>query len=286
MAAIVKGMVAVAELAGVSVRRGRNTLLDNVDFLVDEGQRWVIIGPNGAGKTTLLQLLSTQMHPTTGVVTVLGEYLGAVDVFELRPRIGLSSSALAQRIPGREKVRDVVVSAAYGVLGRWREGYDDLDYARAQDLLTTVHAADLAERTYGTLSNGERKRVEIARALMTDPELLLLDEPGSGLDLAGRERLVATLTELCADPDAPTTVLVTHHVEEIPAGISHVLLLSRGAVVAAGPIAETLTSENLTTAFGLPLQIESVDGRWTARAASPAAQAEPVAEQDAPAEAK
>ncbi len=269
-------MVAVAELAGVSVRRGMKMLLDDVDFLVEEGERWVIIGPNGAGKTTLLQLLSTQMHPTAGVVTVLGEYLGAVDVFDLRPRIGLSSSALAQRIPGRERVRDVVVSAAYGVLGRWREDYDQIDYQRADALLGLVRADALAERTYGTLSNGERKRVEIARALMADPELLLLDEPGSGLDLAGREILVETLTELCADPDAPTTVLVTHHVEEIPVGITHALLLAQGRVVAAGEINETLTNQNLTAAFGLPLQIASVDGRWTARSARNGAQPEQV----------
>jgi len=258
-------MVAVAELAGVSVRRGQALLLDNVDFVVDEGQRWVVIGPNGAGKTTLLQLLSAQMHPTTGVVELLGEYLGAVDVFELRPRIGVSSSAIAVRIPGHELVRDVVVSASYGVVGRWNERYDEQDYGRADALMREFHVSELADRTFGTLSEGERKRVEIARALMTDPELLLLDEPGAGLDLAGREILVATLSELCLDPDAPTTVLVTHHVEEIPAGVSHALLLSHGKVVAAGPIDQVLTSDNMTAAFGLPLKVGIADGRWSAR---------------------
>ena len=262
-------MVAVAELAGVSVRRGTKLLLDNVDFRVDEGQRWVLIGPNGAGKTTMLQLLATQMHPTIGVVEVLGEYLGAVDVFELRPRIGVSSPLIGNRIPGHELVRDVVVSASYGVMGRWNEQYDDLDYARANSLMAMLRVEHLAERTFGTLSDGERKRVEIARALMTDPELLLLDEPGGGLDLAGREILVATLTELCADPDAPTMVLVTHHVEEIPEGITHALLLDGGKVVAGGPIEITLTSELMSQAFGLPLTVKRVEGRWTARAARP-----------------
>ena len=248
-------MVAVAELAGVSVRRGEKLLLDDVDFRVDEGQRWVVIGPNGAGKTTMLQLLSAQMHPTSGVVELLGEYLGAVDVFELRPRIGVSSSAIASRIPPREAVRDVVVSASYGVMGRWREEYDELDYARASSLMSALHVDDLVDRTFGTLSEGERKRVEIARALMTDPELLLLDEPGAGLDLRGREILVQTLAEICQDPDAPTTVLVTHHIEEIPEGVTHALLLDRGRVLVAGPIDEVLTSENLSTAYHVPLQI-------------------------------
>ncbi len=268
-------MVAVAELAGVSVRRGEKLLLDDVDFRVDEGQRWVVIGPNGAGKTTMLQLLSAQLHPTSGVVELLGEYLGAVDVFELRPRIGVSSSAIASRIPPREAVRDVVVSASYGVMGRWREEYDELDYARASSLMSALHVDDLVDRTFGTLSEGERKRVEIARALMTDPELLLLDEPGAGLDLRGREILVQTLAEICQDPDAPTTVLVTHHIEEIPEGVTHALLLDRGRVLVAGPIDEVLTSENLSTAYHMPLQISKDGGRWAARAYRRSASAEP-----------
>lgn len=171
-------MVPVAELADVSVRRGRSLLLEGINLQVDEGQRWVIIGPNGAGKTTLMQLLATQIHPTSGIVSLLGEYLGAVDVFELRPRIGVCSPTVAERIPAREKVRDVIVSAAYGVLGRWNEFYDEADYARADQLMVGLRVANLAERTFGTLSNGERKRVEIARALMSDPELLLLTNRG------------------------------------------------------------------------------------------------------------
>ena len=258
-------MVAVADLAGVSIVRGEATLLDDVDWTVDEADRWVIIGPNGAGKTTLLQILAAQLHPSSGVAEVLGEVLGLVDVFELRPRIGVASAALADRIPRSERVADVVVSAAYAVLGRWRESYDQSDLERAVELMNQLRVGHLAYRTFGTLSEGERKRVQIARALMTDPELLLLDEPAAGLDLAGREALVATLSELCRDPDAPATVLVTHHVEESPTGITHALLLKSGRVLAAGPLEEVLTAENLGATFDLPLEVTHSNGRWSAR---------------------
>ncbi|MDP9823087.1 ABC transporter ATP-binding protein [Nocardioides massiliensis] len=258
-------MEAVLELADVTVRRGTATLLDGVEWRVGADERWVVLGPNGAGKTTLLQLCSAQIHPTSGVVGVLGEVMGTVDVFELRPRIGLTSAAIADRIPRGERVADVVVSASYGVVGRWREHYDDLDHERAAQLLTEVGVAHLADRTFGTLSEGERKRVQIARALMTDPELLLLDEPAAGLDLGGREDLVSTLAVLAADPASPTTVLVSHHVEEIPPGFTHALLLRKGAVVAAGPLEETLTEPLLSETFGMQLQVSHSDGRWAAR---------------------
>lgn len=261
-------MVAVADLAGVSIVRGGTKLLDDVDWAVDEADRWVVIGPNGAGKTTLLQILAAQLHPTSGVAGLLGEVLGTVDVFELRPRIGLASAALADRIPKGERVHDVVVSASYAVLGRWREDYHALDHDRASGLLRQLRVDHLADRTFGTLSEGERKRVQIARALMTDPELLLLDEPAAGLDLAGRESLVRTLGELAQDPAAPASVLVTHHVEEIPAGITHALLLREGKVIAAGPLRETLTAETLSETFRLPLALAEIDGRWTARSAN------------------
>ncbi len=256
----------VLEFAGVSVVRGANTLLHDITWEVEEGQRWVILGPNGAGKTTLLQLAAGRMHPTTGVAGVLGEVLGAVDVFELRPRIGLASASIAERLPAGERVRDVVVTASYGIVGRWREQYDALDHARADELLGALAAGHLAERTFGTLSEGERKRVQIARALMTDPELMLLDEPAAGLDLGGREDLVARLGTLAADTDAPALVLVTHHVEEIPPSFTDVLLMREGRIVAAGPVEITLTPENLSRTFGLPLMVERHGERWTARA--------------------
>ncbi len=256
----------VLELADVTLVRSGSRLLDEVTWAVADGERWVILGPNGAGKTTLLQIAAAQMHPTSGYAAVLGEMMGAVDVFELRPRIGITSAALAERIPRQESVLDVVRTAAYGVVGRWRESYENLDDDRAGWLLRRMGIGHLAGRTFGTLSEGERKRTQLARALMADPELLLLDEPTAGLDLGGRETLVATLGEIAADPDSPATVLVTHHVEEIPPGFTHALLLSGGRVVAAGPVAETLTDEHLSTAFGLPLRVRHEDGRWSARA--------------------
>jgi iron complex transport system ATP-binding protein len=263
---ILPGPDSVLHLAEVTVRRGPAVLLDAVHWNVDVDQRWVILGPNGAGKTTLLQIASAQLFPTSGRVHVLGERLGAVDVTQIRPRIGVSSAALAGRVPPTETVLDVVVSAGYGVIGRWREQYDELDFARARDLLAAMGIAAFADRLYGTLSEGERKRALAARALMADPELLLLDEPAAGLDLAGREDLLARLSALAVDPFAPTTVLVTHHVEEIPAEFSHVLLLRGGKVVAAGPMADTLTQDALSDTFAMALRLESRGGRFFAYA--------------------
>lgn len=264
-------MAAVVELADVSVVRGGAHLLSDITWTIDESERWVIIGPNGAGKTTLLQILSANLYPTTGVVSLLEEVLGTVDVFELRPRIGVTSAALAERIPKGESVGNVIVSASYSVIGRWHESYDAMDFMRAGQLMDQLRVAHLGKRTFGTLSEGERKRVQIARALMTDPELLLLDEPAAGLDLAGRESLVSTLGEIAADEDSPAMVLVTHHLEEIPPGMTHALLLAGGRIQAAGPIAEVLTGENLSATFGLPLTVDYREGRWSARAAGVAA---------------
>ena len=254
----------VVRMDGVSVRRGTSTLLRAVDWAVELDERWVVFGPNGAGKTTLLRMAAAELHPTEGTVHVLGEQLGRVNVFELRTRIGLCSAALGVRVPGDETVRDVVISAGYGVVGRWREAYESADTERAEQLLDAMGVRGLGERLYGTLSEGERKRTLIARALMTDPELLLLDEPAAGLDLGGREDLVGRLTTLAADPDAPTSVLVTHHVEEIPIGYSHGLLLREGRVVASGMLDDVLTDENLTETFGLPLGVQRRRGRYTA----------------------
>ncbi|WP_432521857.1 ABC transporter ATP-binding protein [Kineococcus sp. SYSU DK006] len=258
----------VLDLSAVTVRRGSSVLLDAVDLQVADGERWVVLGPNGAGKSTLLSVAAGRLFPTSGTVGVLGEVLGRVDVFELRPRIGLASTALGAAVPRAERVRDVVVTAAYGVTGRWREEYDPDDEARALELLGLLGVAHLAERAFGTLSDGERKRTQIARALMTDPELLLLDEPAGGLDLGGREDLLRRLTALAADPAAPTPVMVTHHVEEIPVGTTHALLLRGGRVVVSGPVEQALTSPALSDAFGLALEVERRDGRFSARAAT------------------
>ncbi|MGI5125398.1 ABC transporter ATP-binding protein [Pseudonocardia sp. CA-107938] len=249
---------------GVAVRRGHAALVHDVDWDVELDERWVVLGPNGAGKTTLLRLAAAELHPTTGTVDVLGERMGRVNVFELRTRIGLCTGTLAERVPGDEKVSDVVMSAGYGVLGRWREEYEKTDDARAEYLLAALGVGHLADREFRTLSDGERKRTMIARALMTDPELLLLDEPAAGLDLGGREDLLARLTALAADADAPASVLVTHHVEEIPIGYSHGILLREGGVVAAGLLDDVLTDENLTATFGLPLAVQRRRGRYTA----------------------
>ena len=257
--------VAAASLSDVVVRRGGDNILDSVSLTVAEGEHWAVLGPNGAGKSTLVRLLAARMHPTSGSVDLLGERLGRVDIFELRPMIGLASQELAETIPVEETALNVVVTAGYGVVGRWRETYEELDTERAQTLLDAFGVGELAERMFGTLSTGERKRVLSARALMTDPELLLLDEPAAGLDLGGRESLVRTLGRLAKDPATPVTVLVTHHVEEIPPGYTHAVLLREGGVVAAGPIDETLTSQNLTRTFGLPLVVEKSGERFTAR---------------------
>ena len=256
----------VLRFVGVTVVRGQTEILQDVNWDVAEGERWVVLGPNGAGKTTLLQLAATLIHPSRGSVEILDERMGRTDVFELRPRIGLASAALATRIPPGEAVRDVVVTASYAVTGRWREQYDAADHARARSLLATLGAENLIDRTFGTLSEGERKRVQVARALMPDPELLLLDEPAAGLDLGAREDLVRRLGVIAADPYAPTTVLVTHHVEEIPLGFTHAMLLRGGGVVASGPIDDVIAAEPLSEAFGLPLRVEHTDGRWFARA--------------------
>jgi len=211
---------------------------------------------------------SAGLHPTEGTVTLLDERLGKSDVFDLKPRIGMASSALARRIPADESVLDVVLTAAYAVTGRWNEQYEEVDERRARRVLDEWRLGAFADRRFGTLSDGEQKRVQIARAVMTDPEVLLLDEPAASLDLGSREELLQLLGGFAANPDSPAMVMVTHHVEEIPQGFTHALLLDDGGIVAAGPIGEVLTSENLSTTFGLPIELTASDGRFAARAAS------------------
>ena len=194
--------------------------------------------------------------------------MGRTDVFELRPRIGFASSAMARRVPADETVLNVVLTAAFAVLGRWNEDYEDIDERRALRVLAEWKLDGLAERTFGTLSDGEQKRVQIARAVMTDPELLLLDEPTASLDLGAREELLTLLSGYAKAPTTPAMIMVTHHVEEIPVGFTHVLLLRDGQIVAQGPLAEALTAENLTETFGVPIVLSEEGGRYAARAAS------------------
>lgn len=257
-------MTSVLNFSDVTVKRGHKDLLSHVSVNIEEGQRWVVMGPNGAGKSTLAQIAATKMFPSSGTVDVLGCRMGEVDLFELRPAIGLSSAGLARQLREDEKVLDVVVSAAYGFTGRWREFYDRDDERRALSLLADWGASTLLSRRFSSLSEGERQRVLIARSLMTDPELLIMDEPAAGLDLSGREALVARLGEFAADPAAPTMVMVTHHVEEIPEHFTHALLLREGAVVAAGPLDQTVTQANLEATFDLPLTLTRTGHRFSA----------------------
>ena len=261
-------MPSAFSLTDVSVIRDGKRILDSVSWTVEADQRWVVLGPNGAGKTTLLQIAAAALHPSAGRVDILEETLGRVDVFELRPRIGLASTTMARRVPPQESVLDVVLTAAYAVTGRWNETYEDIDVRRAERVLAEWRLDHLADRRFGGLSDGEQKRVQIARAVMTDPEILLLDEPAASLDLGSREELVGLLGGYAQDPDSPAIVMVTHHVEEIPRGFTHALLLAGGGVVAAGPLESTLTGERLGETFGLAIDLEEHDGRYAARASA------------------
>jgi iron complex transport system ATP-binding protein len=260
----------VLRLRGVGIRHERSMLLRDIDWTAHSDENWVIIGPNGAGKTTLLQVAAAMLVPTEGTAEILGEILGEgldiADATDLRARIGLASAAVADRVPPAEKVIDLVLTASYGILGRNAEDYDSFDVTRAVELLDAVGCAHLIRRKFATLSEGERKRVQIARAMMPDPELLLLDEPAAGLDLGGREDLLRRISALARDPRAPTIILVTHHVEEVPEHFTHAMLLRKGAVLAVGSLQEVFTERNLSRCFGVPLLVERRAARWTARA--------------------
>jgi iron complex transport system ATP-binding protein len=261
-------MPTVLQLTDVSVVRDGSRVVDSVSWTVDSDERWVVLGPNGAGKTTILQVAAAQTHPSSGTAEILGEDLGSVDLFELRPRIGFASTTIARRIPPKEKVVDVVLTAAYSVTGRWNEEYESVDVRRAHRVLDEWKLDHLSERLFGDLSDGEQKRVQIARSVMTDPELLLLDEPAASLDLGAREELLQMLGGYASSEGAPAIVMVTHHVEEIPRGFTHALLLNEGSVVAAGPLSEVVTADTLGETFGLGLTVTEEGGRYTARATS------------------
>lgn len=260
-------MSRVIDLNNITVLREGRAILNNVDWQVDADQRWVIIGPNGAGKTTLLRVAAAQIHPTSGQATILGERLGEINVFDLRTRIGFASSALAAHIPNSETVLNAVMTAAYAVTGRWNEKYEDIDERRARRVLAEWKLSELADRAFGTLSDGERKRTQIARAVMADPELLLLDEPVASLDLAAREQTISTIGQYAQSPYAPAIVMVTHHLEEIPIGFTHAMIVNDGQVYAAGTIESTLTSEKISEAFGFSMIVTNEGGRYRARAA-------------------
>jgi iron complex transport system ATP-binding protein len=257
---------AVLHLAGVSVRLDDRLVLDGVSWTVRRGERWVVLGRNGSGKSTLLRVAGLTLHPSSGTVEVLGQRLGRTDVRELRRCIGVASAALADRLRPGITARDVVMTARYAALEPWWHTYDDADRAAAFVLLDRLGVGDRAAQPFGTLSSGERQRVLLARSLMTDPGLVLLDEPTAGLDLAGREELLAALAIVARDPSSPPVALVTHHVEEIPPGFTHALLLRNGRIHAAGPLTETLTSESLSSCFDLPVELHRHGHRWSARA--------------------
>ena len=253
------------EIKHVTKTFGSKTAVDHIDLNIPAGEIVGFIGPNGAGKTTISRIASARLFPSKGTVDVLDERMGRVDISELHPRIGLTSSALAQNVLGGETAMSVVLSASYGRIGVWTEQYDDFDVERAHALLDALGAGSIAERTWANLSSGERKRVEIARALMPDPELLILDEPASGLDVAGREQLLAALTEIISAPGSPSMLLVTHHLEEIPVGFTHALALRDGRVVGEGALDDVLTDATMSETFGIPLEITKDRGRYAAR---------------------
>jgi iron complex transport system ATP-binding protein len=254
----------ILRLSGVSVRRSGRTILGPLDWRVESGERWVVIGPNGSGKTTLAQVASTYLWPTTGAVEVLGQTIGRVDARELRRRIGYAGAGLEAAIDPALSALDVVVTARHAALGPWWHTFTDDDRLRANRLLDEIGAGELADRPFGLLSTGERRRVQIARALMPDPDLLILDEPGSSLDLGARETLVRDLARLAGQPRPAAIVLVTHHLEEIPRGFRQALVLGGGRAIAAGPIRDCLTGPALSSAFGLPIEVGLRAGRFSA----------------------
>ena len=254
----------LVEVTDVDYARGGTQILQGVSVSVNEGDHWVFLGPNGAGKTSLARLISGRTYPTSGVVEVFGEDTGETESDYLASRIGVASLDVRDRLVEADDVLSVLLASTWGQVGVFDEEYEDEDVARAKDLLAALGIQNLQDQPFGSLSEGEKQRVSIARALMVDPELLILDEPTAGLDLGARETLVAALTEIMADRAAPSVVMITHEIDEIAPGFTHVALLEGGRIVKAGPLQEVLTSENLSETFGLPLTVVERDGRYWA----------------------
>lgn len=266
-----RGMTSeVVRLDGITVLRSGRPIIDNVSWSVNQGDRWVLLGANGAGKSTLLDIISARNFPTRGTAVVLGETFGLTDISELKVLIGTVSAAVAASIPPQERIFDAVITGAWSVTGRWTEEYNEQDELRCASLMRQFRIDHLAERTFGTLSAGERARTLLARALMCNPELLILDEPAVGLDFRAREEWVQTLAHLAADRSAPTIILVTHHLEEVPNGFSKALLLKDGAVVAQGDIRDVMTASTLSETYGVPVSIALRQGRYFAYSPLPA----------------
>lgn len=259
-------MANTIDLKHVTVIRDGVNILNEIDWHVADSERWVIVGPNGAGKTTLLKVAAAQIQPTTGTAKILGETLGGVNVFDLRTRVGFASSALIAHIPNSETVLNAVMTASYAITGRWTEQYEDIDEKRARRVLAEWGLSNHADMAFGTLSDGERKRVQLARSVMTDPELLLLDEPVASLDLGAREQTVQVLGSYASSPMAPSMVMVTHHLEEIPNGFTHALLLNDGRIIAQGEIGKIISSDLLSETFGFGLTVSQDNGRFQVRA--------------------
>ncbi|MHB1549258.1 MAG: ABC transporter ATP-binding protein, partial [Acidimicrobiales bacterium] len=255
-------------LEGVSVVRYWTALLDGVSMTIRAAERWVVLGPNGSGKTTLLRVAGAALWPTRGVVEILGERLGRVDMRQLRRRISTVSASVSRVLRPAQSALDVVLTGRNGALETWWDEYSDAERVEADRLLRDVGFGGAAfdERPFGLLSEGERQQVLLARALMGRPELLLLDEPAAGLDLGARERLVSRLAVLAADPAVPPLVLVTHHVEEIPPGATHAALVRQGRIVASGPVGDVLASGPISECFGMRVEVHRSAGRWAARA--------------------
>ena len=259
-------MQPLIELREAALKRGRTEIVTDIDFLVRPGEHWAILGPNGAGKTTLARLIAGREYPTSGTAVVLGQDTSTEDPTYLASLVGVASQDVRDKIPPYDTAEEVVLSAAWGQTIRFGEDYEKEDHGRAQDLLEALGVGELAQRPFGTLSEGEKQRVAIARALMADPEVLILDEPTAGLDLGAREMLVVALGEIMSGPDSPAILLITHEIEEIAPGFTHAALMKDGGMVTAGPIEEVLTAQNLTETFGLPLDVGRSDNRWWARA--------------------